>query len=415
MTLTSGLPAPEGTRRAGTAMVLVTVGLDVLALGLMLPILPKLVERMAGGDTARAAVIYGAFATAFALMQLLFQPLLGALSDRYGRRPVILLSNLGLGLDYVLMALAPNLWCLFAGRVIAGITAASFSAATAYVADVTPPERRAGAFGLIGVAFGIGFVVGPAAGGLLGMIDDRLPFWVAAGLSLANAAYGYLVLPESLAPENRAALTWRRASPLGALPMLRRNRVLTGLAGATFLLQVSEAVWPAIFVLHASHTFGWSEGMVGLSFAAFGALHALVLGVLVKPAVARFGERGTIVLGAGLGVAGLIVMGLGTASTAFWATLAPLSLSGIMAPAVQAIMTRHVDATEQGRLQGATSSIYAVATLIAPTIFTQSFALGIADGGTWSGVPYLIAALLLVGSGWLGWVATRGEGSGTSS
>ena len=390
-------------------MVLVTVGLDVLALGLMLPILPKLVERMAGGDTARAAVIYGAFATAFALMQLLFQPLLGALSDRYGRRPVILLSNLGLGLDYVLMALAPNLWWLFAGRVIAGITAASFSAATAYVADVTPPERRAGAFGLIGVAFGIGFVVGPAAGGLLGMVNDRLPFWVAAGLSLANAAYGYFVLPESLAPENRAGLTWTRASPLGALPLFGRNRVLMGLAVATFLMQVSEGVWPAVFVLHASHTFGWSAGMVGLSFAAFGALHALVLGVLVKPAVGRLGERGTIGLGAALGVGGLVVMGLGTTSTAFWASLVPLGLSGIAAPAAQAIMTRHVDETEQGRLQGAASSIYAVATLISPTIFTQSFALGIANGGTWPGIPYLIAAVLLAGMGWLAWIATREE------
>ena len=402
------LPGPV-PRQAATAMVLVTVGLDVLALGLMLPILPKLVERMAGGNTAQAAVIFGVFSTAFALMQFLFQPLLGALSDRYGRRPVILLSNLGLGLDYVLMAVAPNLWWLFVGRVIAGITAASFSAATAYVADVTPPERRAAAFGLVGVAFGIGFVVGPAVGGLLGMIDDRLPFWVAAALSLANAAYGYFVLPESLAPENRARLSWRRASPLGALPLFRRNRVLLGLAGAMFLLQLSEAVWPTVFVLHAGYTFGWGEGMVGLSFAAFGALHALVLGTLVKPAVAAFGERGTILLGAALGVVGLVVIGLGTTSLAFWLSLAPMAMAGITAPAAQAIMTRHVDATEQGRLQGANSSIYAIATLIAPTLFTQSFALGIADGGAWPGIPYLIAAALLAGSGWLGWVATRGE------
>lgn len=390
-------------------MVLVTVGLDVLALGLMLPILPKLVERMAGGDTALAAVIFGVFSTAFALMQFLFQPLLGALSDRYGRRPVILLSNLGLGLDYVLMAVAPNLWWLFVGRVIAGITAASFSAATAYIADVTPAERRAAAFGLIGVAFGIGFVVGPAVGGLLGMVDARLPFWVAAALSLTNAAYGYFVLPESLGPENRAGLTWRRASPLGALPLFRRHRVLMGLAGSMFLLQVSEAVWPAVFVLHAGYTFGWNEGMVGLSFAAFGACHALVLGALVKPCVARVGERGTILVGAVLGVIGLVIMGLGTSSAAFWLSLAPMAMAGISAPAAQAIMTRHVDATEYGRLQGANSSVYAIATLIAPTLFTQSFALGIADGGTWPGIPYLIAAALLAGTGWLGWAATRGE------
>src|SRR5262245_60699907 len=203
-------------RRAAVAFIFVTILLDVLALGMIIPVLPKLVERFAGGDTSRAAGIFGVFGTAWALMQFLFSPLLGALSDRFGRRRVILLSNLGLGLDYVLMALAPNLWWLFVGRVISGITSANMSAAYAYIADVTPAERRAASYGLLGAAFGLGFILGPAIGGVLGAIEPRLPFWVAAVFSIANAAYGAFVLPESLPLDKRAAFSWRRANPVGA-------------------------------------------------------------------------------------------------------------------------------------------------------------------------------------------------------
>src|SRR5690242_8682176 len=217
------------TKRA-LAFIFCTVALDVLALGLMIPVLPKIVLGFMGGDTAGAAEVFGAFATAWGLMQFLCSPLLGALSDRYGRRPVILISCLGLGLDYVFMALAPSLAWLFVGRVISGITSASFSTGFAYVADVTPPEQRAKRFGLLGVAFGAGFVLGPAIGGLAGSIDPRLPFWIAAGLGLANALYGWLILPESLPASSRMAFSWRRANPLGALKLLRSHRELFGLA-----------------------------------------------------------------------------------------------------------------------------------------------------------------------------------------
>src|SRR6267378_6289311 len=207
-------------RRAALAFIFVTVVLDMLALGMIVPVLPKLVEDFVGGNTARAAEIYGLFGTVWALMQFIFSPVLGALSDRYGRRPVILISNLGLGLDYLVMALAPSLAWLFVGRIISGITAASFSTAYAYIADVTEPEKRAGAFGMVGAAFGVGFVLGPAVGGLLGTLDPRLPFWVAAAFSLANAAYGYFVLPESLPRERRTAFSWARANPVGSLRLL---------------------------------------------------------------------------------------------------------------------------------------------------------------------------------------------------
>ena len=240
-------PAPEGgRRRAALGFIFITIVLDMFALGLVIPVLPHLVEDFMGGDTAGAAMVYGVFGTVWALMQFLSMPVMGALSDRFGRRRVILLSNLGLGLDYVLMALAPNLAWLFVGRIVSGITAASISTGMAYVADVTPAPQRAAAFGRVGVAFGLGFVLGPALGGLLGSVDPRLPFWVAAGLSLANAAYGVFVLPESLPAERRRPFEWRRANPLGSLALLRTRRELAGLAGVMFLSNIAHAALPAI-------------------------------------------------------------------------------------------------------------------------------------------------------------------------
>src|SRR5712672_2339646 len=225
-------------RRGAVAFIFVTILLDMFALGLILPILPKLVESFVDNDTANAARIFGLFGTAWAVMQFLFSPILGGLSDRFGRRPVVLLSNFGLALDYVLMALAPSLLWLFIGRVISGITSASISTAFAYIADVTPPDRRAAVFGRIGAAFGAGLILGPAVGGLLGDMDPRLPFWVAAGLSFTNAMYGWLILPESLPPERRSPFRWKSANPLGALRLLRSNRVLAGLSLANFFGQV---------------------------------------------------------------------------------------------------------------------------------------------------------------------------------
>jgi DHA1 family tetracycline resistance protein-like MFS transporter len=404
---TAAMPRRDA-RKAAVAFVLITVCLDVLALGITVPILPKLVETMLGGDTARAAILFGLFTTAWALMQFLFQPLMGALSDRYGRRPVILLSNLGLGLDYILMALAPTVSWLFVGRVISGIAASSFSTATAYIADVTAPDKRAEAFGLIGVAFGFGFVLGPAVGGLLGAIDPRLPLWVAAGLSLANALYGFLVLPESLTPDKRAPFRWARANPLGALRLLASHPQLMGLSGSMFLYHMSHNVFPAIFVLHAGYRFGWGEAMVGLGLAGFAVCSAIVQGLLIKPVVGRFGERRMLLFGMAVGVVGFLMLGLANTSFLFWLGMPVMALWSFIGPAMQGIMTRHVGASEQGRLQGAISSLGAIAGLIAPIIFSQLFAWAISAGGTaFSGAPYLLAGAFIAAAGALGWRVTR--------
>lgn len=383
--------------RAAIAFILVTVMLDMLAMAIIIPVLPKLVLGFLGNDTARAARVFGVFGTAWALMQFLFSPVLGALSDRFGRRPVILLSNFGLGLDYVLMALAPGLGLLFVGRVISGITAASMSAASAYIADVSPPEKRAAGFGLISVAFGVGFVLGPALGGVLGQMNPRLPFWVAAGLSLANGLYGLLVLPESLPPERRAAFAWRRANPLGALRLLRSYPGLLGLAAISFLYFLAHQALPAVFVLYGDYRYGWNERMVGLTLAFVGLCSAIVGGLLVRPTVRRFGERRSLIAGLACGVAGFVAFGLAPTGWIFLACVPLMALWGLASPAAQGLMSRHVSPTEQGSLQGANSSLTGLTGLIGPGLFTAIFAHFIAPGTGWRlpGAPFLLGALLL--------------------
>ncbi len=296
-------------RRGAVAFIFVTILLDMLALGVIMPILPKLIESFVGNDTAHAARIFGLFGTAWALMQFVFSPLLGALSDRFGRRPVVLLSNFGLAADYVLMALAPSLNWLFVGRVISGITSASISTAFAYIADITPPERRAAVFGKIGAAFGAGFILGPALGGLLGDIDPRLPFWASAGLSFANALYGLLILPESLAREKRAPFRWTSANPVGAVHLLRSNAGLTALSVVNFIAQVAHVVLPSTFVLYATYRYGWDSKTVGLTLAMVGVCAMVVQGLAIAPIVRMLGERGTLLLGLCCGAVGFAIFG----------------------------------------------------------------------------------------------------------
>jgi DHA1 family tetracycline resistance protein-like MFS transporter len=397
--MTVALPeAPP--RRAALAFIFITVMLDMLALGMIVPVLAPLVASFLGGDTARAAGAYGLFATVWALMQFLAAPVLGALSDRFGRRPVILLSNLGLGLDYVVMALAPNLAWLFVGRVLSGITAASVPTAGAYIADVTPPERRAGGFGLIGAAFGIGFVLGPAVGGVLGAADPRLPFWVAAGLSLLNFLYGLFVLPESLPPARRAPFAWRSAHPLGALAFLRADRLLLGLAAVVFLGRVAHDVLPSTFVLYAGYRYGWDQRALGFFLAGVGVATMIVSGMLVHPIVRRCGERRALLGGLLCGAAGFALYGLGSSGTIAGLAVPIQAFWGVSGPAAQALMTRRVGATEQGRLQGALSSLTGIAGLIGPGLFTFTFAYFISGAAPvlLPGAPFLLAALLLLAS-----------------
>lgn len=387
--------APRG---AAVAFIFVTILLDMLALGMIMPILPKLVESFVDNDTARAARIFGLFGTAWALMQFFFSPILGALSDRFGRRPVVLLSNFGLGLDYVLMALAPSLTWLFVGRVISGITSASISTAFAYIADMTPPERRAAVFGKVGAAFGAGFVLGPAVGGLLGDIDPRLPFWAAAALSFANTLYGLSILPESLPHDRRSPFRWRSANPIGALHLLRSDRVLSGLSVVNFFAQLAHAVLPSTFVLYATYRYGWDAKTVGLTLAMVGICAMAVQGAAIGPIVRWLGERRALVLGLVCGAAGFLIFGTAPTGPLSWLGIPVMALWGVSGAALQALNTRRVKAEEQGRLQGATNSVQSLSQLLGPSLFTLTFAYFIgADAPVkLPGAPFLLAAALLV-------------------
>ena len=401
-------PGQIGARPAAVAFVLVTIALDVIAMGLIIPVLPKLVESLSGDDTANAARIFGLFGMAWALMQLIFSPLLGALSDRFGRRPVILLSNLGLGLDYVLMAMAPSLAWLFVGRVISGITSSSFSTASAYVADVTPPEERAGKFGMLGAAFGLGFVVGPAVGGVLGGIDLRLPLWTSAVLSLANALYGVFVLPESLPPSNRARFEWKRANPVSALVLLRSHPVLLGLAITIFVEQLAHESLQSVFVLYTDHRYAWGATEVGIALAGVGICSTVVSAVLVTPVALRLGERRTMLLGLTLGALGLSIFGIAQTGLGFLCGVPFVALWGLAGAAEQSLMSARVGADAQGRLSGATSSLLAMAGMIGPLVFTRIFAHVVRHPELHlPGAPYFTATLLLVAAMAISWRATR--------
>jgi DHA1 family tetracycline resistance protein-like MFS transporter len=385
-------------RNAAVAFIFVTILLDMFALGLIMPILPKLVESFVDNDTASAARIFGLFGTAWAAMQFIFSPILGGLSDRFGRRPVVLLSNLGLALDYVLMALAPSLIWLFIGRVISGITSASVSTAFAYIADITPPERRAAVFGKVGAAFGAGFIIGPAIGGLLGNTDPRLPFWVAAGLSFANTLYGLLILPESLPRDRRSPFRWKSANPLGALHLLRSDRVLAGLSIMNFFAQLAHVVLPSTFVLYASYRYGWDTKTVGLTLALVGLCAMVVQGVGIGPIVRRIGERRALLLGLGCGAIGFLIFGAAPTGPLFWLGIPVMALWGLAGAATQALMTQLVAPDQQGQLQGATTSVQSVSQLLGPFLFTLIFAyfIGAQAPLKLPGAPFLLASALLV-------------------
>jgi len=383
-------------RHAALGFIFVTVLLDMLAFGIAAPPLPKLISDFLGGDTARASEYLGLFVTTFALMQFFFSPVLGMLSDRFGRRPVVLLSNFGLALDYLIMALAPSVRWLFLGRVLAGLSSSSIATATAYITDVTPPEKRSKAFGMLGAAFGVGFVVGPALGGWLGMHNPRLPFWVAGAASLLNACYGLFVLPESLAPENRQMrLNWKNANPIGALKLLRRHAELLGLAAVNFFGYVAHEVYLTVWVLYVMYRFGWNQRTIGMMLAVVGISSIICNGVLVGPVVSWLGERRALL--AGLFFAGLGFAMYGWANSA-WTFVAAITLNALWslaAPTSQSLMTQRVSPSEQGELQGAIASLRGIAMIIGPQIFATTFAYFIAPAHLLPGAPWYLAALLL--------------------
>src|SRR6188472_116782 len=383
-------------RPAAITFIFITVMLDMLALGLIAPVLPKLILDFLGGDMNSAANWNGVFGTVFALMQFFFSPVLGVLSDRYGRRPVILLSNLGLGLDYIVMALAPTIGWLFLGRIISGITASSIPTAMAYIADVTPREKRAGAFGLIGAAFGIGFTFGPVVGGLVGNTNPRMAFWVASAFSLANWLYGFFFVPESLPKDKRKEFSWRRANPVGSLVLLRSHPDLWKLATIQFLAYVSHEIF-AIWALYAMFRFAWGPRSIGNSLFVVGVCTAVISAGLTGRIVAWLGERRTLYIGQFFGAVGMVIAGLARTSLVYIASIPVISMWNISFPAAQGMMTHRVSEREQGELQGAIQSLRSIAFVIGPFLFSGIFAWFIDPKHSFHipGAPYYLAAVLL--------------------
>ena len=366
-------------RKAAIAFILVTVLLDVLSLGLVIPVLSPLIQTLVEGDETRALWYIGLFGTIWAFMQFICSPIMGALSDRFGRRPVLLLSAFGLGFDYILLALAPNLSWLIVGRIITGITASSFSTAQAYLADITTPENRSTAFGLFGAAFGLGFVLGPFTGGVLAEVDLRLPFWFSAVLALTNACYGYFILPESLPPEKRMKFSWSRANPFGSLRLLLSKPGLLPMALTLFLYQLSHQVFQTFFVIYTLNRFEWKMWMVGGSLAVVGLLNAIVQGGMIRPAKKRFGERVLVLFGLSGAIVGFSLYSIAWTGGIFFAFTFIFALMGFFNPSITGIMSKQLGPSEQGQLSGANSSLHGIAGMIGPFLFT-----GVA---TWTSVP----------------------------
>ncbi|HEY6375226.1 MAG TPA: TCR/Tet family MFS transporter [Edaphobacter sp.] len=389
-------PTPRG-RRAAAAFIFFTVSLDMLALGMIAPVLPRLIESFLHGDTSTAAQMLGLFGTVFAVMQFFFSPIVGSLSDRFGRRPVVLLSNFGLGLDYLLMAWAPALSWLFLGRVISGLTSSSIPTAMAYMADVTPREKRAAAFGMLNAAFGIGFVLGPAVGGLLGNINPRLPFWVAACLSLLNGLYGLFVLPESLSRQNRSPFSWKRANPVGSLSLLKRGSMLA-IAAVLLLGYIAQQSLMNVYVIYAEYRYSWTTRTVGLSLALIGVCTAIYGGLLVKPVVAKLRERGAMTIGLIGGALGYSLFGLSRTGLLFWLGIPFLNMMSFTWPAAQSILSHKTSPSEQGQLQGAINSLRGIAGLIGPGLFTFIFSKSIGPDAILHlpGTPFFAAAAMLI-------------------
>ena len=383
--------------------ILITVFIDVLGIGIIIPILPELIKEFSGGSTALAGRWFGILAAAYAVTQFLCAPLLGALSDRVGRRPVILISLFGLGIDYLIMGFAPSLGWLFVGRLIAGVMGASITTANAYIADVSNPDNRARNFGLIGVSFGLGFIFGPALGGVLGGMDLRLPFFVSAGLALVNWLYGFFVLPESLPPEKRDSFSWRRANPVGTLHVLGSYPLVAGLTAAFVFVILAQRGLETVWVLYTGHKFGWDAQANGLSLALVGIMAAIVQGGLVQPVVRRLGERRTVLYG--LIVAVITFLGYGLAS-AGWMLLAFIvfgSISGVAGPAIQSLVAGAVPPEDQGKVQGGIQSLMSLTGILAPLLFTAglfSYFTSSSAPIELPGAPFLLGAVMYALAFW---------------
>lgn len=377
--------------------ILITVILNAMGIGLILPVMPELIREVNGGDISGAAIWGGILSASFAVMQFLFAPLIGNLSDAFGRRPVMLVSLLAMALDYVVMALAGSIWLLLAGRIFGGITAATNATATAYMADISTPQDKARNFGLIGAGFGVGFVFGPMLGGLLAEFGTRAPFYAAAALSLANVTLGWAVLRETVTDATRRPFDITRANPFGAFRAVARLPDLTALLWVFFFFQVATMVYPAVWAYFTAERFQWSPGLIGVSLAVYGISIAVVQGVLVRPAIRIMGERKTVIFGLSVEVISLVILGVITSGTAVLFLIPITAIGAIGAPALQGLLSRLTPDNAQGELQGVLTSVTSVAMILAPVVMTQTFAAFTGAGAAvyLPGAPFLLAAMLM--------------------
>ncbi|HYE56297.1 MAG TPA: TCR/Tet family MFS transporter [Chitinophagaceae bacterium] len=400
-----------GNRKAAMGFIFITILIDVTGWGIIIPVFPGLIQELIHGNISQASEWSGWLLGAYAVMQFLFAPVVGNLSDQYGRRPILLFSLLGFGIDYLVVAFAPNIWILFVGRIIAGITGASITTAMAYIADISSPEDRAKNFGLVGAAFGVGFMVGPGIGGLLGEMGHRVPFLFAAGLTLLNALYGFFVLPESLKKENRRKFEWVRANPFGSLMQFRRYPGIWGLVMSLTLVYIGAHAVQSTWSFFTIERFGWTESMIGLSLSVVGLLVGAVQGGLIRVVNPWLGNEKSVYVGLALYALGLFLFAFASETWMMFAFLVPYCLGGIAGPAIQAIISNHVPPNEQGELQGGLTSIMSLTTIFGPLIMTNLFAYFTSRKAPvhFSGAPFLLGGILMLGSAVLAYFVLRKE------
>jgi len=409
--------SPRQPGKHAIAFIALTLLLDSIGFGLVLPVMPELLRTLTGEPLSQAVLYAGWLTFAYAIMQFVCSPVLGNLSDRFGRRPVLLVAIGALGIDYVIMGVAPALWWLFVGRAIAGVAGASFTPAYAYVADVSPPEKRAQNFGVVSAMFGVGFITGPALGGLLGGLGPRAPFFAAAVLSAVNFVYGTFVLPESLPPERRRPFDWKRANPLGTLLQLRKQRAVISLLGALFLWMLANQVMPSTWSFYTKYRFGWSEAMIGGSLAAAGAVMVLAQTTVPRALVPRLGERGAALIGIAIGGIGYAGYGTATAGWMMFAWLTTWLFGAIVMPTTNALLSRRVAADAQGELQGAVAGLFSLSSIFGPPLMTQLFGRFTSPSAPFHlpGAAFFAAAALAGGCFTIYWWATRTRSGGHPS
>lgn len=385
-------------KNAAVGFIFITMLIDIIGIGIIIPVIPKLLQELNHSDISEAAQLGGWLAFAYAFTQFLFAPFMGSLSDRFGRRPVLLISLIAFSVDYLVLALAPTVAWLFVGRIIAGITGASISTAMAYISDVSTPENKAKNFGLVGAAFGIGFIIGPVIGGLLGQYGSRVPFYAAAILCFVNFVYGYFVLPESLSPEKRRAFEWKAANPIGALARLKKFPQIILLVAAMFFMYFASHAVHGNWSFYTMYRYDWDERMVGLSLGAIGVLVALVQGGLVRFVNPRIGNGKSILLGFAFQAVGLTLIGLAVQDWMIFLFLIPYSLGGLAGPAIQSEITNHVPANEQGQIQGTLASLNSATATIGPLVMTNIFYYFTHDSAPFlfPGAPFILAAFLMI-------------------